>query len=322
MNYMGYLTVIVSVYNCEQYIKRCLDSIIENRESINEVILVDDGSPDNSAVICKEYQTKYDFIKYFYQENSGPSAARNKGLELANSEYIMFMDSDDYIGSLKTVDEAIKKYKSDYYVFPNMHIVNNKPKEILNLKEDKYSVKDTKDIIRILVKEERINSPCAKVFKKEIIQGNNIKFNSDYNMAEDLLFNMEYLNCCENFVVNSTPFYYYCFNNSESLTQKYLENKYEMLMAVNAKLKPIFQKLNISDMYDYLVYKNTFSSIKDFWHKDCKLNEREKRSKIKKYRKEINKKFIFNKGLKMLAWSTVFNLCPVKMVCFFTKIGG
>ena len=163
---MRHLTVIIPVYNCQQYIKRCLDSIVENRESINEVILIDDGSPDVSAVICKEYQEKYDFIKYFYQENSGPSAARNKGLELANGEYIMFMDSDDYIGSLKTVDEAIKKYKSDYYVFPNMHIVNNKPKEILNLKEDKYSVKDNKDIIRILVKEERINSPCASIQKR------------------------------------------------------------------------------------------------------------------------------------------------------------
>ena len=285
---MKKLTLVIPVYNAQDYIKRCLDSVAENEEFVEEVILIDDGSVDQSAEICKDYAEKHSFIKYFYQENSGPSAARNKGMALAKGEYIMFLDSDDYIGSLSEVNRVIGEYSSDYYIFPNLEKINKKNGPKTNIKEDKYKVSENKEIIRLLVKEEKINSPCSKVYKKEILEKHNIKFNSEYNMAEDLLFNMEYLNCCDNFVVNCTPFYYYCFVNSGSLTQKYLSNKYEMLMAVNKRLMVIFSNLEIEDMYDFLVYKNTYSSIKDFSHKDCNLSTGQKLLKIKKPLKPMN----------------------------------
>lgn len=319
---MKKLTIVIPVYNAEAYIKRCLDSVVENEAFVEELILIDDGSSDNGAEICKAYAQKYSYIKYFYQQNSGPSAARNKGLTLASGEYIMFLDSDDYIEDLSEVHRVLGQYNSDYYIFPNLEKINRENSPKTNIKEDKYKVSQSQEIIRLLIKEEKINSPCSKVYKREIIKEHNISFNSQYNMAEDLLFNMEYLNCCDNFVVNCTPFYYYCFVNSESLTQRYIENKYDMLMAVNQRLKEIFGNLSVDDMYDFLVYKNTFSSIKDFSHSGCKLSLREKLLKIKEYKKQTAKRIITNCGLKMLVWSLIFCIFPRGIIYLFTKIGG
>lgn len=315
---MNGLTIIIPIYNAEQYIRRCLDSIVNNTEMLDEVILIDDGSKDSSAAICKEYQDRYGFIQYFYQENAGPSAARNRGLEIARGEYVMFVDCDDYVGDLSEVQRTLKAYNSDYYIFPNIYKIDRR-NQYLDTKEQAYTIETGKHILKKMVVCEKINSPCSKVYKREILHRNGIRFQSAYDMAEDLLFNMEYINCCNNFIVNDAVIYFYCFNNSESLTQKYIQNKYDVLMAVNGQLKQIFDKLEIPDMYDYLVYKNTFSSIKDFGHRDCQLSKQEKYAKIKFYKKNTPKKFIFKYGLKMTVWSIIFCVCPARFILSWVK---
>lgn len=94
---MQKLSVIVPVYNVEKYLHRCVDSIINQTYSNLEIILVDDGSPDNSGIICDEYAKKDARVKVMHQKNSGVSAARNAGLDVASGEYIAFVDSDDWI---------------------------------------------------------------------------------------------------------------------------------------------------------------------------------------------------------------------------------
>ena len=91
------ISVIIPVYNVEKYIKRCLDSVINQTYENLEIILVDDGTPDNSGVICDEYAKKDERIKVIHKENGGLSSARNAGLDIAKGEYISFIDSDDYI---------------------------------------------------------------------------------------------------------------------------------------------------------------------------------------------------------------------------------
>lgn len=316
---MKKISVIVPVFNVENYIKRCLENLVKNKRYIFEVIIIDDGSEDNSANICKKYAKKYDFIKYFYQKNSGPSKARNKGIELATGEYIMFVDSDDYIGNIEKI-QYILTSNNDYYIFSNMiRVISNK--EIRNVSKIPNGIylkqKDKKLLIQ-LIKKEIINSPCSKIYKKDIIDHNNIRFNDNYSMAEDLLFNMNYLKYCNTFVLNDLEFYYYCFNNEKSLTQKYLENKYEILMKVNDELKNIFEELGIEKISNYLIYKNIYSSIKDLHHKDCPLNKDEKIMKIKQYKKSHKKKIMLNYGKKMAIWSISFSLLPSRVLYALT----
>ena len=110
-------SIIIAVYNVEKYIKETIESVINQTmdfEKNIEIILVDDGSTDNSAVICKEYAKKYsDNIKYLYQKNAGASAARNAGIKIARGKYYNFLDSDDLLheAALEKVYEFFKKHE-------------------------------------------------------------------------------------------------------------------------------------------------------------------------------------------------------------------
>lgn len=310
------ISIIVPVYNAELYLKRFLDSLVKNKQYIYETLLIDDGSTDNSANICKKYANKYKFIKYIYQKNQGPSAARNKGLDMANGKYIVFIDSDDYIGDIKNVVDTINNNNNvDYFIFPNIYKdINSKIESVnRNYKFGIFEMNKNKIIIKKMIKDECINAPWSKIYKKEIIDKYNIRFDKRYKLAEDLLFNISYISKCNNFIIGKCSFYFYCFNGANSLTQKYFENKYNMLMEVNQELKKYFDDMKIS-MENYLIYKNIYSSIKNLHHRDCPLSQSEKVDTIKKFKKEHNKKIIFDCGLKMMIWSTIFSIFPANLI--------
>ena len=94
------ISIIVPVYNVENYLKECIDSILRQEFRDYEIILVDDGSKDDSGKICDEYGKKYSFISVIHKKNGGLSDARNFGLKIAKGEYILFIDSDDYIAKI------------------------------------------------------------------------------------------------------------------------------------------------------------------------------------------------------------------------------
>src|SRR5690606_10105587 len=92
------VSVIVPIYQAEKFVKRCVGSILQQTHKDFEILLINDGSTDNSAFICNEYAEKYPNIRVFHQENAGPSAARNKGIDEAKGEFITFIDADDFVG--------------------------------------------------------------------------------------------------------------------------------------------------------------------------------------------------------------------------------
>lgn len=163
------ITVIVPIYNTEKYLRRCLDSITNQTYKNLEIILVDDGSNDNSLSICKEYKLKDDRIKILTQVNKGQGAARNYGLEICNGEYISFIDSDDYIDEYMyekmlskikeyNVDMAICGYYRDYGFFMKKQPV-----------PDKNKVYDNLELIKSYINTPYITSSvCNKLYKKEI----------------------------------------------------------------------------------------------------------------------------------------------------------
>lgn len=212
---MQYLfSIIIPVYNVEKYINRCLDSIVTQKFQSYEIILVDDGSTDNSAHICDEYARDFNNIKVIHTDNGGPSKARNLGIDIATGEYITFTDSDDFwYGSdvLAHVQELIirnskpdiifsdiiKYYTStDTYIFPQP-----KSSEIYN---DKGKV----DILKYLYYEhaDLKMSACQKFVKSHIAK--EIRFTNGL-FSEDIEWSLRIYPFANSFCLNSNP--YYCY---------------------------------------------------------------------------------------------------------------
>lgn len=189
------ISIIIPVYKVEEYLRRCLDSILRQTFTDWECLLVDDGSPDTSGLICDEYGKKDSrFHVLFHQPNRGVSAARNKGIDEARGEYITFCDSDDALETnfFQTFVDLHTKFSADLYVTCCNIIGSNKTTRFLEerkyWKEDIYKlVIDTRNVGLLGV-------PWNKMFMTKIIREKKIYFDENHNSYEDEMFVMSYLN--------------------------------------------------------------------------------------------------------------------------------
>lgn len=175
---MKKISVIIPVYNTEKYLRRCFDSVIAQDYKNLEIVIINDGSEDNSEQIINEYKNKYpELISYYKKENSGVADTRNFGIEKAQGDYIMFLDSDDYIDKalLKTLEEYVNK-NIDLIKF-KLQRVNEEGKtlEIVSgatfektTGEDGFNKLYSTDVL--------LDSPCVYLIKKELFVKNSLKF--------------------------------------------------------------------------------------------------------------------------------------------------
>ena len=200
-------SIIVPVYNVEPYLKRCINSILKQRLSDFECILIDDGSTDKSGEICDEYARLDPRIHVIHSENRGVSAARNLGLERASGEYIVFVDSDDWIGEKYLQD--LTGSEADYYCESFFICDENEKIE----KEFKLNINNLKtidkEIIISILKAGAARNACSKRFKSDIIRKGNVRFDEGIVYSEDTLFIIDYLFHCENAVFDNISNYYY-----------------------------------------------------------------------------------------------------------------
>lgn len=227
---MKKLSVIIPVYNVEKYLKKCLDSLIAQDEHDFEVLLINDGSPDNCGAICDEYANKDSRIKVFHKENGGVSSARNLGLDKACGEYITFVDSDDFV-TLNYVSSIFSfvKQNADLTMFG---VVRDTGKNhFIHKKQFENQIYEDipKDVGKLFVEFAfHAGSPVNKVFKRSIIKEYKIRFRTDLKVCEDMLFCLEYIKHVNTMLhTNSTLYTYIC--NPTSATQKrkleYISNK-------------------------------------------------------------------------------------------------
>lgn len=176
------ISIIIPVYKVEKYIDRCVKSVQEQSFNNIEIILVDDGSPDRCGEICDQYAKNDSRIKVIHKENGGLSDARNAGTEIANGDYIMYVDSDDTIEktACEELADIIEKYNADIVCF-NLRLINEETQEIINEKFYNYSnTKNIKPISYEQAIEDNINrkniryEAPSKIYKKDIVKG--IKF--------------------------------------------------------------------------------------------------------------------------------------------------
>lgn len=184
---MPTISAIIPVYNAEEHLHRCIESILTQSYDDFELLLIDDGSTDSSGIICNDYAQKDSRIRVFHKENGGVSSARNVGLDNAKGEYITFVDSDDYI--LPNFFSIIEDLNVDLFIgsfFYNDTIVSLNDTTSDNLINDKF-------LFEYLIKTISIYTVWGKLLKSSLIINNNLRFDETLATAEDSLFMCNYL---------------------------------------------------------------------------------------------------------------------------------
>lgn len=228
------ISVIVPVYNAEKYIVKCLESLIEAKREIElEIILINDGSIDNSLRFCEIYSTNYSFISVISQSNSGPSSARNAGIRLAKGEHLVFVDADDYVEKsyLSELYLSVIQNNSDlaccgYYDHSEYGIV-----KATNY-GNQLNYLEIKDFVPLVL--DKVGGVLwDKIFRKEIIISNNILFNQEIRLSEDLLFVLEYLQYIDTISIVEKHLYHYNRIDQNGLSKVYDIKQYEYILKVN-----------------------------------------------------------------------------------------
>lgn len=191
------ISLIVPVYNVENSLHKCLDSILSQTFTDWECILIDDGSTDNSSNICEAYKTKDERFLVIHKQNDGVSSARNEGIKNANGEWLAFIDSDDYVLP-SYLSLLLKGTDSDFSLcgFKSAEGIDFTPSGSNSFKEALYS-------------KYLLCTPWAKLFKRDIIVKNNLFFDKQLRLGEDSIFCYQYLLFCKSIHVVASNAYFY-----------------------------------------------------------------------------------------------------------------
>lgn len=243
-----FISVIVPVYNAQPYLHRCIDSILSQTFTDFELLLVDDGSTDQSGAICDEYARKNSRIKVFHKVNGGVSSARNWGLDNAKGEWVTFVDSDDWLKStyLHGLISFAKKKIDLIISYPE---TNSQAKVV---KPKVYTPKwvitsDFADLF-VLYDINVYTTSWAKLYKLTLIQSNGIRFNEKITMGEDTVFFYTYLLVSSNIYVSNIVGY--CYHNTpDSLSKRFysVDAEWESYVNIRSVINALIEQKQISD---------------------------------------------------------------------------
>lgn len=210
------ISIIVPVYNVEKYLDQCIQSIIQQTYEDLDIILVDDGSKDQSSTICDQYAVNDQRIKVIHQINKGVSLARNIGLEKATGEYILFVDGDDYYDDLYAIDKLVKSIKKDQVDVLNFQFKKYYEQErSIEKYIGSFNINEFNETTNIIDRKKYLvgnslytSSPCTKLIKREFLLNNNIFFEEGIK-SEDIEWSMKILILSTNISVIDSDFYIY-----------------------------------------------------------------------------------------------------------------
>ena len=280
------ISIIVPIYNVEDYIKTCVNSIINQTYDNLEIFLIDDGSKDNSSIIIDELSKKDNRIKVIHKENGGVSSARNVGLSEANGKYIVFIDGDDYIENdyIEYFYNLINKDNYDMaFNSKCFNLTNNKRNN-----NEKYSVFDSEIIIEDIYTD---NIGCGvavwnKIYKKDFLDKNNIRFDEKIWYGEGMLFNINCLIKTAKVIVGENLLYHQVFNPNSAMRNFNLNSNICGLKSLDLQ-KTLLETYNINiknawnyhkRCFNYSILKGIIKSNTKkkyyFEYKKCKRNLR------------------------------------------------
>lgn len=280
------ISVIVPVYKVEKYLEKCVNSILCQSYSDLEIILVDDGSPDNCGKICDELALKDKRIRVIHQKNKGLAAARNAGLVIAHGKYVAFVDSDDTIesGAYLMLHNMIETYDADIAICECRKVTENELLKQVEYSNYEDELLDNNKLWE-LVFGQLNNSSCNKLYKRGFI--GDLQFPENVVHGEDLLFNIEYLAKCNIGVYNEAPVYNYLSRNNSITRSSFNENVFFEIVAKD-KAKELVKKympiqLKNAELFCFRARMNVLRSI---YAADKELIYQNKTDEIKKYIKQ------------------------------------
>ena len=293
------VSVVVPVYNVEKKIKKCINSILNQKYHNIEIILVDDGSPDKSGVICDIYKNKYKNITVIHKETGGLSSARNAGIDLAKGEYIGFVDSDDWIDSdmyLNMISNA-KKWNAEIvsckYTFEN--ISNSNKKNGFKIIDGKNKIL-TEYMANTICGNVTDTSVCTKIFKKDLFD--NIRF-PDKRLYEDECTVFKLCMNIKRYIKMDAEYYHY-IQEGQSIVRSRLNMSQINSVEMNiAEISLLAKKINCPQLDYYVeqyIARNYFSLYAKLIRMGCDDNqytyidyEKKIRNKFKKYYRNLMK---------------------------------
>lgn len=301
------VSVIIPVYNAEKYLKKCIDSVLSQTLKEIEIILVDDGSTDNSINILDEYDKNFKNIKVIHQQNSGPAKARNVGIENATGKYIGFVDSDDYLSNdmYETLyniatQNNIDIVTGDYFT---VNAGNQTTSSHFKMPSNQIIYKDEIHNLITHANESRILWFAGKgIYKNKIIKDNKITY-PPLKLGEETLFVLDCMLSAESMYYINKPFYYYEQTPNSLTRTKHKENLLQQLEGLYVHKKEIYEKHNFNLYHNDLNIYTMKHSLplllsNELSNKDTLLN------KIKLYKNIRNSEMI----------NTTYKSCSVNLI--------
>lgn len=269
-------SIVVPVYNVEQYLEKCINSVLSQTYQDFELILVDDGSKDSSGMICDRFAQQDARIKVIHKQNAGVSVARNIGIEQAKGKFICFIDSDDWIEKtyLQQANDEISDF--DILFFGSMWHYEDGSSRSLSARPGQYRYKSHEAIIHLLENDIYVNYfgfTWNKIFRRDIIEKFDIRFIESLAISEDEVFTLAYCNHIHSLRIIEAPLYHYLWK-SQGLTHK-IRKANEWLLLADSFLNLIngiqceklarYYKIRIACIYNTAAWlsRNPFGWLKE-----------------------------------------------------------
>jgi len=305
-NYKPKVSIIIPVYNVENYLRECLDSIVNQPFKDIEIICIDDGSTDSSYEILEEYAKKEERFVLFKQENKGAGAARNKGIDIAKGEYLYFLDGDDYLlnDSLENLYLKIYQNNADICLAKQCLLKEEIIEDTKSLRIDLLPLKETFIASDIPKKNFQIASigVYTKIYKKDFIKINNINF-QNIKTTNDVYFNFIALILANKITYIDKPVIVYRVNVPNCLTSKRGKSLDNINIAYEG-IQDILKHHEVFSLYEYSFYMRYFQSCK---------------AELSNSEKTFNLSLLNNKNLSKIQkyyriWNSDFKLKPYQYI--------
>lgn len=251
---MELVTVIVGIYNGEKYLEQCLESVVKQTYSNLEILLIDDGSTDNSGKIADEFAKKDQRFKVIHKSNQGVSASRNLGLSIMQGEYVCIIDQDDYLHKdyIKYFMSMIKEYNVDIATGVYVSDFIGEPPEDKEVVKSKCEIwSGDKAAKEILLHNIQV-APWNKIIRKKLLDDNGIRFQEQFFCGEGLAFSVESYQSADRVAVTHEKLYYYRIDNATSGTSTFSETKLKSALGATDY---IWEKLKDKSKYSQNIIK-------------------------------------------------------------------